>query len=317
LNLTDAVNTFVAGYFSTCRRSRKTEAAYKIDLAQFQIYAGPDADLAGIDPDRMEGWADHMRTNGYASVSIRRKFATARVFFTYWVRKGTLDKSPLWRIRLDLGREQLLPRSLSPGDAKLLIEEIWRNRSSNNPSGLKPSDSGFLHLRNVAAIEMLFATGMRVGELVALEIDNWCEADRAFVVKGKGSRQRLAFLPDDRSLKAVQMYLSARSSLTFSHPGLLVNATGARISTQGIARMLTQTAKSAGIATKVTPHVIRHTVATLLLRYGADIRVVQEVLGHASISTTQRYTHVSKEHLVAVLRVRHPSHHLKIEVSAA
>ena len=169
-----------------------------------------------------------MRTDGYASVSIRRKFATARVFFTYWVRRGALDKSPLWRIRLDLGREQLLPRSLSPGDAKLLIEEIWRNRSSNNPSGMKPSDSGFLHLRNVAAIEMLFATGIRVGELFSLEIENWCKADRAFVVKGKGSRQRLAFLPDDRSLKAVQMYLSARNTLALSHTGLLVNATGAR-----------------------------------------------------------------------------------------
>jgi hypothetical protein len=117
---------------------------------------------------------------------------------------------------------------------------------------------------------------MRVGELVALEIDNWCEADRAFLVKGKGSRQRLAFLPDDRSLKAVQTYLSARNSLTLSHPGILVKATGARISTQGIARMLIQTTKSAGITSKVTQHVIRHTVATLLLRYGAEIRVVPE-----------------------------------------
>src|SRR6202042_655349 len=112
-------------------------------------------------------------------------------------------------------------------------------------------------------------------------------------------------LPDDRSLKAVQMYLSARSSLTLSHPGILVNATGARISTQGIARMLTQTAKSAGIASKVTPHVIRHTVATLLLRYGADIRVVQEVLGHTSLRTTEQYVHVAKDHLLATLRARH------------
>jgi site-specific recombinase XerD len=317
LNLNDAVTTFITGYFSTCRRSQKTEAAYKIDLAQFEIYVGADADLGAIDPSRIEGWANHMRSDGYASVSIRRKFATARVFFTYWVRRGELDKSPLWRIRLDLGRERLLPRSLSPVDAKLLIEETWKGPSSIPLTALTPSDSEFLHVRNIAAIEILFATGMRVGELVNLEVDDWCEADRAFLVKGKGSRQRLAFLPDDRSLKAVQMYLAARSSLALSHPGLLINATGARISTQGIARLLTQTAKSAGIATKVTPHVIRHTVATLLLRYGADIRVVQEVLGHASISTTQRYTHVSKEHLVSALKARHPSHHLNIEVSAA
>ena len=195
MNLNDAVTTFISGYFSTCRRSQKTEAAYKIDLAQFEVYVGADADLEGIDPGRIEGWANHMRTDGYASVSIRRKFATARVFFTYWVRRGELDKSPLWRIRLDLGRELLLPRSLSPGDAKLLIEEIWKGPSSISLTGLKPRDSEFLRVRNIAAIEILFATGMRVGELVKLEVNDWCEEDRAFVVKGKGSRQRLAFLP--------------------------------------------------------------------------------------------------------------------------
>jgi site-specific recombinase XerD len=317
LNLTEAVNTFITGYFSTCRRSRKTEAAYKIDLAQFQLYAGPNADLAGIDPDRMEGWADHMRTNGYASVSIRRKFATARVFFTYWVRKGTLDKSPLWRIRLDLGREQVLPRSLTPTDAKLLIEEVWRRAALACPTKLAPNDPGFRRTRDVAALEILFATGMRVGELVSLDVDNWNDSDRVLLVKGKGSRERLAFLPDERSLKAVQLYLSRRAALALNHAALFVNAAGGRISTQAVARRLSRTAKAAGIVTRVTPHVIRHTVATLLLRYGADIRVVQEVLGHASITTTQRYTHVSKEHLLSALRARHPSHHLNIEVSAA
>jgi site-specific recombinase XerD len=101
--------------------------------------------------------------------------------------------------------------------------------------------------------------------------------------------------------------------MSLGHDGLLVNAAGQGISTQGIARVLTQAATAAGITTRVTPHIIRHTVATLLLRYGADIRVVQEVLGHASIATTQRYTHVSKEHLFATLRARHPNYHLDID----
>jgi integrase/recombinase XerC len=317
VTLADAVNTFQAGYFSTCTRSQKTECAYRIDLAQFGAYIGPGAEIEAISPERMEAWANQMRSEGYASVSIRRKFATARVFFTYWVRRGILEKSPLWRIRLDLGRGQVLPRSLTPPDAKLLIEELWRNNAGSKRGDNVAGRRTLLHARNIAAIEILFATGMRVGELVKLDIADWCESDRAFVVKGKGSRQRLAFLPDDRSFRAVQHYLNRRTELMLPHAGLLINAKGGRLSTQGVARMLTETARTAGVSSKVTPHVIRHTVATLLLRYGADIRVVQEVLGHASIATTQRYTHVSKEHLVSALRARHPNHHLNVRISAA
>ena len=228
MNFADAVKTFEAGYFSTCRRSEKTEAAYKIDLAQLNAFLGPEAEIETIDPERIEKWASHMRSDGYASVSIRRKFASARVFFTYWVRRGTIDRSPLWRIRLDLGREQLLPRSLAPHDAKLLMEEIWKPLAGEKfGNACAPNDPAFLHRRNIAAIEILFATGIRVGELVKLDLNNWCEPDRAFVVKGKGSRQRLLFLPDERSFKAVQNYISRRSKLTVDHGGLLVNAVGA------------------------------------------------------------------------------------------
>ena len=313
MHLADAVEAFLSGYFSTCGRSGKTQAAYKIDLAQFQAYVGPGEPLETIGAERLEQWATNMRSNGYASVSIRRKFATARVFFAYWIRKGTLDKSPLWRIRLDLGRERVLPRSLSPSDTKRLIEEVWRKVESLSTALRSSSDPAFLQLRNLAAIEILFATGMRVGELVSLRMADWRADDASFIVSGKGSRQRLAVLPDDRSIKAVQAYLSGRRSMDLGHDSLFVNGSGKRISTQGIARVLASTAKGAGVVVRVTPHMIRHTTATLLLRFGADIRVVQEVLGHASIATTQRYTHISKEHLFDTLRARHPSHHLGID----
>jgi site-specific recombinase XerD len=182
---------------------------------------------------------------------------------------------------------------------------------------MAPNDSQFLHLRNLAAVEILFATGIRVGELVSLNIKDWLEEDASFVINGKGSRQRLAFLPDDRSLRAVRLYCTDRRQIATENEALLLNAAGRRLSTQGIARMLDLYAKKAGISVRLTPHMIRHTVATLLLRYGADIRVVQEVLGHASIATTQRYTHVSKEHMLSTLRARHPNHHLTIETSPA
>src|SRR5262249_20145048 len=112
VRLTEAIEAFMFGYFSTCRRCDKTQAAYRIDLRQLEAYLGADKPLLSIESDLLERWAKTLQSRGYASGSIRRKFATVRVFFTYWVRKGALEASPLWRIRLDLGRERLLPRNL-------------------------------------------------------------------------------------------------------------------------------------------------------------------------------------------------------------
>jgi site-specific recombinase XerD len=314
MHLKDAVERFVDGYFSTCRRSEKTQAAYKIDLKQLERYIGGSELLVSIAPEQLERWATEMSSGGYASVSIRRKFATARIFFGYWVRRGVLERSPLWMLRLDLARGRMLPRNLAPSDAKRLVEQVWQRVDLTSiPSVCPASDPRFLRLRNLAAMEILFATGMRVGELVTLRLRDWRSDDGSFVVSGKGSRQRLALLPDERSLLAVKAYISHREGMSLGHDGLLVNAAGQGISTQGIARLLARAATDAEMTIRVTPHMIRHTVATLLLRYGADIRVVQEVLGHASIATTQRYTHVSKEHMFATLRARHPNYHLDID----
>lgn len=312
MTISEAVEVFLAGYFSTCRRSPKTQAAYTTDLAQFRDFNAA-GELATVTPEALERWAMDLRTNKYASSSIRRKFATAKVFFSYWVRKGAIDRSPLWRIRLDLGRDRILPKSLTPVDAKALIEAAWQGVTLFD-CGERPTDARFLRLRNVAAIEILFATGMRVGELVRLDLTDWNELEASFLINGKGSRQRLGFLPDDRSLSAVKAYVTWRQKVPSGATALFLNASGTRITTQGIARMVRMQAKAAGVAVRLTPHMIRHTVATLLLRFGADIKVVQEVLGHASITTTQRYTHVSKEHMLSALRARHPSHHLRIDL---
>lgn len=317
VRLSDAVEGFMRGYFSTRRRSGKTQAAYQVDLHQLQAYLGDGMGLPSVEAEGLESWATEMRAKGYASVSIRRKLATTRVFFGYWLRKGALDRSPFWKIRLDLGTERVLPRSLTPSAVKHLIEESWRRAARRCPAVISARDPRFLRIRDVAAVELLFATAVRVGELVSLGLGDWREEERCFVVHGKGSRQRLAPLPDARSFWAVQRYVAHRRAMPLPHDALLVNASGRRISTQGIARILASTAERAGVNQRVTPHMMRHTVATLLLRHGADIRIVQEVLGHSSIATTQRYTHVSKEHLVSVLEARHPSHHLNIKIPAS
>jgi site-specific recombinase XerD len=317
VRLSDAVKQFSIGYFSTCIRSPKTRAAYRLDLHQLQKFAGAAATLETINAGRLEAWARHMRASGYASVSIRRKLATARVFFSYWMRKDQLEHSPFWKLRLDLDTQRVLPRNISAATMKALIEAAWRSAPRRCPASVATSDPRFLRLRDTAVLELLFATGIRVGELVALGLSDWREEERCFLVHGKGSRERLALLPDARSFLGIQRYLDHRCTLPLKHTALFVNAAGERLSTQGVTRVLAETARRAGIVEHVTPHMVRHTVATLLLRYGADLRIVQEVLGHSSISTTQRYTHVSKEHLALALRRGHPNHHLPIAVPAS
>jgi len=132
-------------------------------------------------------------------------------------------------------------------------------------------------------------------------------------VQGKGGRDRLAYVVDEDSLRIQRAHLRARKRIEVETDALFLNASGRRLSTQGIANVIAKLRSDAGIERPVTPHMLRHTVATLLLRNGVDIRVVQESLGHASIATTQRYTHVAKEHLIGVLRKSHPSLTLRAE----
>ncbi len=312
MQLYQAVESFLSGYFSTCQRSHKTQTAYTIDLGQFTARMGSQVPLEVIAPDLLEQWAKALTASGYAAVSVRRKFAALRVFFSYWVRRGSLTASPLLRIKLDLSTERRLPRALSSSDAQRLLERAWIEVPVLPTDGVQPHDRGFIAFRNATSLEILFATGVRVGELVSLDLGAWNDADGAFIIQGKGARQRVAVLPDARTTDCVRSYVKCRSVMDLGHSALLVNASGKRLSAQGVARALNGVAVKSGIDRKITPHMLRHTVATLLLRHGADIRVVQEVLGHSSITMTERYTHVSNEHLRSTLTAHHPNNHLVI-----
>lgn len=302
-----AVDRFLEGYFSTCQRSEKTIQAYTIDLRQFCAHVGSRARLARVRPDALEAWAAELKAAGYASASIRRKFATLKVFFGYWVRRGTLDSSPTWRIRLDLAPERRLPKVLTVDEVGRLLRQA-KKELGRFPRRLSTSvDPKFLALRNLAIVEILFATGIRIGELASLDLQDIDLDERKLLISGKGGRQRVAFLPDNRSYSAVSNYLRHRQNLTNATPALFMNTESRKISSQSAAYIVTSIAKRAQITRKITPHMLRHTVATLLLQNGADIRVVQEFLGHTDISTTQKYTHINPSQVRLTVEAKHPS----------
>jgi integrase/recombinase XerD len=317
MQLNQAITEFFDGYFSTHDRSKKTEVAYKSDLEQLAAYAPKECSLSSLDASLIENWAADLRTKSYAPASMRRKMVVLKVFCSYWVRKGVLSESPFWRVKLSFGRIVQLPRALSKSEMRDLLDQAGQSHSAvdlpRKGSALaknnvpRPSTRPYRGLRNLALVDLLFATGMRVGEVSALNLSDFVVAESLFRVKGKGGRDRLAFVVDEQTVRIQREHIAAREGISSESPALFLNASGERLSTQGIANIIAQFRKEAGIERHVTPHMLRHTVATLLLQNGVDIRIVQEFLGHASIATTQRYTHVTKDHLIRVLRERHPS----------
>lgn len=313
MRLEAAISEFLSGYFSTHHRTKKTKSAYTSDLAQFLAYLGDEFNLLSLSSAIIEDWAAHLREEGYAPASSRRKIVVLKVFCSYWVRKGTMPESPFWRVKLSLGRVEQLPRALSEREMRSLLNRARRNYSGKEVSrhGTGSSRDGsatdYRALRNLALVDLLFATGMRVGEVSALDVRDFFMREAVFRVQGKGGRDRLAFIVDEETVRIQRAHMDARLLIKTESPSLFINASGGRLSTQGITNVISRLRREARIKRHITPHMLRHTVATLLLRNGADIRVVQEFLGHASIVTTQRYTHITKEHLIRVLRKRHPS----------
>lgn len=301
MRLGDAVERFLAGYFATRERSEKTFKAYACDLRQLVEHVGKGRKLATFGPDEVEEYAAHLKRKGYAPASMQRKMVSLRVFFQYWARRETIPQSPFWRLRLSFGRSPQLPRTLTEGEVERLLGQARRllgEAPEHTPGSL---DAHYLTLRNFALVDLLLATGIRVGEAASLHLDSLSLEEKLLRVRGKGRRPRLAYLVDEQSLSLQRRHLAVRRVIPSETSRLFLNVFGSGLSTQGMANALKKLSHGAGIERNVTPHMLRHTAATLLLRNGVDLRVVQEFLGHASILSTQRYTHLTPRDIVSSL----------------
>jgi site-specific recombinase XerD len=262
----------------SARRAPRTVEAYRRDLAALREYLGKPVARASL--EELERYTASLRADGLAATTIARRTAAARSFFRHQQLLGARDDNPAAAVKLPR-RPKPLPKTLSPGEAERLIDAA---------KGTQPRD-----LRDQALVELLYGAGLRVSEAVGLTRTGVDLDDRFVRVTGKGGKERV--VPIGRhAAEAVRRYLSrGRPYLDRRHrPELFLNAKGGPLTRAGAFLILRRLAEKAGLdPARVHPHILRHSFATHLLEGGADLRSVQEMLGHADLSTTELYTHVS------------------------
>ncbi len=295
--------------------SRHTLANYGRDLAQFARFTWPDtlAPWPWKTADRFSGrrFLAHIRKDGGSATTAARKLSALRSFYKFLVREEQVADNPFTGLALPK-KEKYLPQVLS-------VEEVTRlvtaPLSAPKPAGAAiDAWAQYAAARDAAILEVLYSTGMRLNELVTLRENQVDQLASVVRVLGKGGKERLCPLgaPATRALQAV---LERRAALgrdlgggatARAKAGIFLGCRGTRLTGRSIERMLKKYAIQAGLNPAITPHVLRHSFATHLLDNGADLRSVQELLGHASLSTTQIYTHISVERMKEVYHQAHP-----------
>lgn len=283
-----------------CSRIRNlsphTVRAYQLDLARFTEFIGKDSVVAVCGRATIHAYVEHLfGKRKMHAASVKRHLATLRAFF-HWIddEGGITTENPFRDTRFSIRLPRRLPRVIARSDLRRMLTHDFG-----------PSDVSFHHLTAYVAIELLFATGIRVGELAALPDSAVNIEEATIAVVGKGDRERRVFLPDEVA-SLLRQYRTARARCSLSTGTFLVNGNGSAISPQLIRRLVRKYAEGCAVRDRVTPHMFRHSIATYLLEEGVDIRYVQQLLGHRSISTTEIYTHVADEPLKQRIIERHP-----------
>jgi site-specific recombinase XerD len=264
--------------------SANTLAAYQQDLAEFERFETP-AGVEGITGDHLVSYAAHLaKARSLAPASVKRRLACVRAMCAWLVRRKALATNPFTQIELRVRIPTRLPRCLNREETKALIAAAEGSDSTTR-----------------LALHLLLATGIRVGELTNIRIGDVNTQDQTIRILGKGSKERQVFLPNQSLADAVSSYVATTRQSATAGDHLLQTKHGGAPSTSSIRRRIKSLGQTAGLSRRMTPHMMRHTAATGLLEAGVDIRLVQRLLGHHSISTTQIYTHVSDTVLKAAV----------------
>ena len=279
--------------------SEHTLSAYESDIVSYILWLNGES-CTTVDLDRLREYLHFIQRFDYKKTTIARKTASIRTFYKFLFREKYIDTNPALSLSAPK-RPKPLPKFLTPEE----VEQILNNVKIDTPAGF----------RNRVILELLWATGMRVSELSNLNFGDINLEENEIRVFGKGAKERIVLM-SDRAKNYLKQYINSARNLVVAegyqtpdqsdNSPLFINNTGYRLQNKTIRKVINDTVEKIELPKKVTPHVFRHSFATKLIENGADLRVVQELLGHAGISNTQIYTHVSMKHMKDVYETAHP-----------
>lgn len=301
------LNSLIERYLSACLYRKglncKTIKAYRIDLYQFSRQA------SGLwySKEQVIDYLALLRQK-YKVRSVKRKIASLKAFFYFLEYEGILCDNPFTKIRTRLKEPLVLPRTIPLTTIEKLLCQIYSAANAAEPA--KPQTMSAL--RDVAVVELLFASGMRVSELCSLKATDINLQDGTIRIMGKGAKERVLQIGNECVLSALQVYRDSFEYQIIKSNAFFVNRIGNQLSEQSVRFMIGKYAAAAGIDLHITPHMFRHSFATFLLEEDVDIRYIQRLLGHSSITTTQIYTHVTAKKERDILLSKHPRNKLSI-----
>lgn len=302
-------NDYVTEYLDYCKKRKrldgKTLKAYRIDLAQYGEYAAAHGEF--FQKEVVDCFVTSLHQT-YKPKTVRRKIASLKAFFHYLTYREFFDANPFDKIDVSFREARLLPKTIPFHTIQSFLGELYRQKR------LAPTEyARRACIRDIAVVELMFATGMRISELCALKPENLDFESGNVLIYGKGAKERILQIGNPNVLAALQTYADTFSGEIAACGFFFVNRLGHRLSDQSVRFMIDRYATLAGITQHLTPHMFRHSFATLLLERDVDIRYIQKMLGHSSISTTEIYTHVSSGKQKDILFHKHPRNFMEIE----
>lgn len=306
-----AVEQVISDFLFHCQYEKnlneKTIYAYRSDLYMFNRYIHkryPSVVFEQVSKDMLKTYLQHIST--YKPKTVKRKLASLKALFNYYDFEHDDFLNPFRKLRIRFKEPYVLPTVMTCNEVKEILKYLYKLRADN------PDTGGYAYkaqTRDIAVVELLFATGIRVSELCELSCDAVDLKQATIKVFGKGSKERVIQICSVEVLKILRQYqrLFAPSKCFF------INRLGNRLSSQSVRLLIKRCREEIGIGKKITPHTFRHTFATLLLEEDVDIKYIQNLLGHSSITTTQIYTHVNMNKQKKILSSKHPRKKMEME----
>ncbi len=297
-------------YMHRCRDERrldeKTVRAYRCDILQYIEWL--EGHEYVFDRESMRKYLVHLNKRWSAS-TVRRKLASLRAWTNWLKREHLITATPFEDLEVNVRQPLLLPRTIGLADLRRILEPTRRGAAKPARKGAWQRNA--IALRDQAVLELLTATGIRVSELCSLDVESIDLSTQQLRIFGKGSKERIVVLGSKQTLAVMDAYMDSRkgTKTAWCQPAtdaLFLNRSKQRLTDQAVRKIIRKRVHEAGVEQHITPHMFRHTFATTLLEEGVSIRYIQQLLGHSSVKTTERYTHVSSSSLRAIMEEHNP-----------